>query len=298
MAVSYTYDDAARREDLLDIITNIDPQETQLLSGLGTSQAKDIIHQWLADTLKTTAQNAYVEGVDASYPDRTDPSRLINYTNIIRVGYSVSDSERAANQAGFNDRFAYESQKALKEWKNDAEYALMRSSLVCGSGSGPRRLKGVKAWLSQTASLYTVASGVSLSELLLNDRFQDVWNQGPEVNALYVPMYMKRKISGFTAGATKNVEATDRRLVNSVDVYQADAAKMVKLFAHRYVTVSGDLNYDIVGIDESKFKVAYLRKPITRGLAKTGDSEQGEVVGEMTMECLAPKAGFLAAGML
>ncbi len=62
--------------------------------------------------------------------------------------------------------------------------------------------------------------------------------------------------------------------------------------------VSGDTNYDVIGIDEDKFKVAYLRKPFTRELAKTGDSTKGEVVGELTMECLHQDAGFYAEKML
>jgi hypothetical protein len=278
------------------IITNLSPTETQLMSGLGTSSARDILHQWLKDSLKSVAANAYVEGVDATYPDRTDPTRLFNYCQIMRIGYEVTDTERAVNTAGFNDRYSYEGTKALKEWKNDAELAILRGSLACGSGSGARQLKGIKNWLAD--GNYTIASGVSLSESLLNDRLQDVWNDGVEVNALYVPMYMKRKISGFTAGATKNVNITDRRLVNSVDVYEADAAKLVKLFAHRYVTITGDTNYDVVGVNEDYFKVAYLRKPFTRELSKTGDSTKGEVVGEMTVECLHENAGFFAKNML
>src|SRR3990167_3973789 len=106
MASTYTYDDNAKREDLLDIITNLDYKEFQLVSGLGTSTAKSILHEWLKDTLKTVGQNAYVEAVDASYPDRTDPARLTNNCQIVRVGFDVSDTERAINTAGFNDRYA------------------------------------------------------------------------------------------------------------------------------------------------------------------------------------------------
>jgi len=294
MANTYTYDDNARREDLLDIITNIDPVNTQLMSGLGTSTAKDSFHQYLIDTLGTVGTNAFVEGVDACYADRTDPTRLNNVTQIVRVGYQVSDTEREINAAGFNDRFTYEGGKALKEWKNAAEFALMRGSLACGTGSAARQLRGIK----NSLSLVTSQSGVSLTETILNDRFQNVWNTGSEVNAVYVGMYQKRKISGFTAGSTKQTMSEDRRLVNAVDVYESDAAKMVKLFAHRYVTISGDVNYDVIGIDEDKFKIAYLRKPITRELAKTGDSSNGEVVGELTLEARHYNAGFWTKAML
>jgi hypothetical protein len=147
--------------------------------------------------------------------------------------------------------------------------------------------------------LVTSQSGVSLTETVLNDRFQNVWDAGTEVNAIYSGMYLKRKISGFSGNATqKNVSVEDKRLINSVDVYQADAAKMVKLFAHRFVTVSGDTNYDVVGINEDMFKIAYYRKPIVRELAKTGDATNGEVVGEQTLECLHQWGGFWLQAVL
>lgn len=294
MAVAYTYDDNSRREDLLDIITNLDYKEFQLVSGLATSEAKDILHQWLKDSLKAVGTNAYVEGVDASYPDRTDPTRLTNWCQIVRVGFDVSDTERNVNNAGFNDRYAYEGTKAMKEWKQDTEFAIMRGSMACGTGSAARQMKGIKNWLSLT----TAQSGTSMTEAMLNDYLQNVWNQGTEVNAIYAPMYLKRKISGFTSGSTKFTAVEDRRLVAAVDVYQSDAANMVKLFKHRYVTVSGDTNYDLVGINEEFFRLAYLRKPTMRELAKTGDSTKGEVVGELTLECLHGDAGFVTQALL
>ena len=299
MASTYTYDDNSRREDLLDLITNLDFKENQLVSGLGTSTAKDIIHQWLVDTLKTPGNNFYVESVDASYPATTNPTRHINYCQIVRNAVQVSDSERSVLNAGFNDRFSYETGKKMKEWKQDLEYALMRGSLICGSGSAARQMQGIKNWVCVS----TAASGISLTESALNDMLQAVWNSGTEVNAIYAPMYLKRKISGYTSGATKYVDLVDRRLVNSVDVYEADAARMVKLFAHRFVTVAGDYaagtnNSDLVGINEDFFKIAYLRKPFFRELAKTGDATNGEVVGEQTLECYHRGAGFVLQNIL
>ncbi len=294
MATGYTYDDKAIREDLLDVLTNLTPTENQLVSGLAISSAKQILHEWLTDTLGDVKTNAYTEGADASYPTLTNPTRLFNFTQIFRQGYQVSDTERIVNTANFDDRFAYEATKALKMLKNDMEYAVLRGSLACGSGSAARQLMGVKNFLS----LVTSQSGISLSESILNDYFQLVWDNGTEVNAVYGGMYIKRKISAFTGGATKNVNVEDKRLINSVDVYEADAARMVKLFAHRYMTVSGDTNYDVMGLNEDLFKIAYLRKPDTRELAKTGDSTKGEVLCEATVECLHNYGGFLAKQQL
>ena len=296
MAVSYTYDNVARREDLLDVLKNLTPTETQLVSGLAVAEATNTLHESLIDTLGSVKTNAYVEGVDASYPTLTNPTRVINVTQIFRQGYQVSDTERAVNTAAFNDRYEYEATKAMKMLKNDMEYAYMRGSIASGTGSAARQLRGIK----NSLSLVTSQSGVSMTELILNDYLQNVWDAGTEVNALYCPMYMKRKISAFTANATKNFNQDDKRLVNSIDIYEADAAKVVKLFAHRYVTVSGDTNYDVVGINEDYFKQAFLtgRKPQVRELAKTGDSTKGEILCECTLESLHYNAGFVAKSHL
>ena len=289
--IAYTYQDNAMREDLLDILTNLSPTETQLVSGLAVGKADSIRHEWLIDTLGTVKANAQLEGADATYHTITDPTRLYNYTQIIKQGFKVSDTERDVNTAAFDDRYRYEQTKALKMIKNDMEYALMRGSLASGATNVARLLRGVKASLS----LITAQSGISMTETILNDYFQLVWdNAATEVNAVYCPMYMKRKISGFTAGSTKNVNAADKRLINSVDVYEADAARLVKLFAHRYVTVSGDTNYGIVGLDEDKFRVAYLRKPKVTESAKVGDWTGGNIITELTLENLHYNAGFWA----
>lgn len=274
------------------LITNLTPQETQLWSGLGTTEAKSRTHEWGTDTLDSVSTNAKAEGASSTGRTLTNPSRLLNYTQIMEKVYDVTDSERAVMSAGFDDRLAYEADKAFRSLSNDAEFALMRGSLVCGSGSTARQLKGIKNWF--TSNNYTSQSGISLSETILNDYFQSVWDDGTMVNAVYAPMRLKRRISGFTAGSTKNVDAQDRRLFNAVDIYQADAAQNVRLFAHRYVQQSADANFDIVGINEDLFKIAFLRRPKTEPLAKTGDSTEERVVTEFTLECYHEDAGFFS----
>lgn len=288
---SFVVNNQAVREDLLDVLTNLTPSENQLVSGLGTSTAKSTRHEWLTDTLGSVKTNAFLEGATATQHTLTNPSRLLNYTQISRQGFSVSDTERAVNTAAFSDRYTYEAEKAMKMLKNDMELALMSGSLLCGSGSITGQMKGIKNWLS----LATNQSGVSLSEAIFNDYLQLVWDNGTEVNAAYVPMAIKRRIAGWVGNATaKNVNVTDKRLVNSVSVYEADAAKMVKLFPHRYVNTGVTAGHnDVVLINEDLFKIAYLRKPFNRELAKTGDSTEGEIVTEYTLECLHQHAGVV-----
>lgn len=291
-AIAYTYNDAARREDLLDVMRNIRPLETALISGLGTSKASNTLHEWVIKALSSVSANAHIEGADATYPGLTEPTRVVNVTQIFRQAYQVSDTEREVNSAGFNDRYALEATDALTKMKNDMELAVLRGSIASGSGSGVRQLRGIKLSLS----LLCVNSSVSLSEAMLNNNFQSVWDAGTEVTACYVGMRLKRRISGF-GQTNKRYETDDKKIVNAVDIYEADAASMVKLYPHRYVNLAADTAFDLVAINEDYFKVSYLRKPFTRDLAKTGDSTKGEVVAEATIET-HPNAGIWASGML
>lgn len=288
----FTYNDNAIREDLSDVISNLSPRVSTLYTGLGKVKAQNKFHQWLTDSLKTVATNAQVEAFTPTYAARTRPQRVTNWTQIIDAEVEVSDTERAVLQAGFSDRFTYELQtKGMPEWINDAEYALMRGAgPVTGTGSAATYMTGLKA--SVTTNV-TSQSGVSLSENILNDYFQNVWNGSNEyIDEVYVGGTLKRRISGFTSGTTKNLDANDKRLVNAVDVYEGDFG-VVKLLLHRYITVSGDVGNDIIGIKNSLYKVAQLRPPHMEPMAKVSDSTRGILVGEITLEYRNQLASFL-----
>lgn len=304
--INFTYPDVARRESLLDIVVNIDPTEQQLVSGLQRSTATNTLHEWIEDSLETVGNNFMAEGADAPTDVASDPVRKQNITQIFSKTAVVTGTETAVTRVG-GDRMAMEIVDKLKALKNDIEYALVRGSIASGVASNAaagsaRQLKGIKNWFDGTATTNTSNySGATLTETLLNDMFQTVWeNTGKQVNAVYTSMKGKRRISGFTAGATKNVETTDKRLVNTVDVYESDAASLVKLFAHRYVTVSGDYGttatpgFDVLALNEQSWAIAYLqgREPMTQDLATTGDRKSKQIITELTLECRGARANY------
>ena len=131
MAQRYVRDDASVKESVLDLITNIDPTENYLLSNLQRSTANDEFHFTPRDTLRTPALNAAVEGADPTY-DGNDPTRALNMLHIIEVGFEVTDSESATDRYGSpEDRVAYETDKALKDWGNFAEFPPDRDWETC-----------------------------------------------------------------------------------------------------------------------------------------------------------------------
>lgn len=293
MSAAFTYDDRAVREDLLDLITNIDPEEDQLYVGLTKHKASQPYHQWLTDTLASVGTVSKAEGFDPSFADRTNPARVANYTQIISAEFQVTDSERNSNTAGFKDRYTYEMQKAMLEWRRYAEYAIVRGSLVSGTGSAARQMAGVFA---QITTLATNAGSVSLSETTLNNYLQNAWDQGGNVDMILVGGTLKRRISAFTNTNTRFVDANQSQVNNTINVYDSDFGR-VEIHKHRYVTISGE-QPSVLGLQKDKWAIAHLDEPHYQEIPRTGYSSKGMIVGELTLEGLNQKASFKATNLL
>lgn len=299
--VNFTYPDVGRRESLSDVLTLIAPVQYPLYTGLRKETATNTLDEWVQKSVESVGANAQFEGGDAPADAANEPSRLQNVTQIFAKTAKITGTELAVDRVG-GDRMAEEVKEKLMALKNDVEFALLRGSIASGvasvSGAGSaRQLKGIKNWITTNVSNY---SGATLTETVLNDMFEGPWNQtGEMIDAVYTTMKGKRRISGFTAGNTKNIDANDKRLVNAVDVYESDAAHNVKLFAHRHVTVSGDYGttatpgFDVIAVKESTWSVANYRPVFTKDLAETGDFKAKEILTELTLRAYNEKANAL-----
>lgn len=286
-----TYQVPTRPEDVLDMVSNISPFDAQLVTGLGKSKAENTLHQWTEDTYAAAADNAAAEGDEITTVDLTAPAYGFNFTQIFRKVIQVTRTEAKVGAYGIKDMFQHKKVKAAKELTQDMEYAVMRGSGVSGTTSAARRMKGVLAFISTNATAQT--SGTCLTEVLFNDLLADTWtNSRLPANEVYSGLYLKRAISAYTAGATKNVEITDKRLVNAVDVYESDASEgLVKLFKHRHIPTD-----TVAAIRNEMFKIAYLDNPQVVPLGRTGDAEKAYVVAEATLECHGEKANAKRSG--
>jgi hypothetical protein len=111
-----------------------------------------------------------------------------------------------------------------------------------------------------------------------------------------VPFALKQKISNFTAGSTKYVDATDKRLTRPVMVYESDGG-VHRIMAHKDVpSASTTPGPKFLGIKEDKYRIAYLRNPKQEELAKDGDRRNGHVIGEYTLEYLAERTSWHSTG--
>jgi len=293
-----TYEDTARREDLIDLISDVSPDDNPLSTMLATTTAKGTYHEWLEDYLsRPSSVSGSVEGAAAEYDDLDQPTRRGNVTQIISQTYRVSGTEKAVKVAGMGDPMDYQAAKALREWKNKLEYALVRGNDASGNSGVARQMSGLDSVIT---THYTArASQTTLSEVEFNDMVQEVWNDvgnDQVFDLVLVPFGLKRKISAFTAGSTRYIDASDKKLVRPVMVYESDGG-VHRIMAHKDVRSStGSLGATFFGIKEDKFRIAYLRKPVRELLAKDGDRDNGQIVGEATLEYLSERTSIKRIG--
>ena len=98
------------REDLSDMIYNIDPTETPVVSAIGVGDGGgNTLFDWQTDSLDAPSNtNAKIEGEDASASALTPTVRLNNYMQISDKVYGVTGTANALDSAGRSDELDYQ----------------------------------------------------------------------------------------------------------------------------------------------------------------------------------------------
>lgn len=267
---------------------------------LKTTKASGTYHEFMEDySSRPTSVSTSIEGATATFSDLTQPSRRGNFTQIITKNFKVSGTEMVVDVAGMGDPYDYQAAKALKEWKNEAEYALVNGAAASGSSGVARQMIGMDSVITSHST--GVLSGCSLSETEFNNIVSDVWGdvgQDDVFDMVLVPFGLKQKISSFTAGNTRYLDAEDKKLTRPVMVYESDGG-IHRIFAHRDVesthggtaSTSSNKGPTLLAIKEDKWRIAYLRNPKKKELPDDGDYRAGQIVGEFTLEYLAERTG-------
>ncbi len=295
-----TYAAIGNREDLIDLIENISPQENWFTKNTGRGSARAIYHEWQTDTLAAAASNAHLEGEVASAAAIVPTVRTGNYTQIIVKDFSVTDTQEAVTHAGRESEIAYQKAKYLKELSNDIEYALIVNNPVASVASGTsavaRQLKGALGWIATNVT--TAASTVTASavnEADFNANLALIWGQGGVPSYTLVGALQKRGISRFTANNTRFNDIMAAKLQAKVDIYMSDFGE-VRIKLHRVMNASGQSGTVLNLGDMSLWKKAFLRQKGWEQMARVGAYEHWHIESELTLESLQEKGSGKMTG--
>jgi len=286
-----------QREDLTDIIYDISPTETPFMSSIGKTKATAVYHEWQTDSLAAaTTANAAVEGADATSATLAPTVRLGNYCQIIQKTVQVSGTLDAVNKAGRKSEKAYQLAKASAELKRDLETILLANQgRSAGTSTTARKLGSVLSWIKTNSDVGSGGAdpatiGVStrtdgtqrtFTEALLKTVVSEVFVSGGSPKILMVGAAGKQKVSSFAGIAAQRYMApgnTPTTIIGAADVYMSDFGTM-SVVPNRFMRTR-----DALILDPEYAALAYLRPFQTNDLAKTGDSENTQLLAEVTLE--------------
>lgn len=298
------------REDLADFIARQDPESTPISTSAGRAKATNTLHEWSRDSLRApNANNAAIDGDDASASAKSPPQRIGNYCQIFQDTVAISGRAEVVDKAGKKSEMAYQKAKMYKELQRDLEKAIVSNNpAVLGSGSAAAKMAGLGCLLhtnashgsggstvAHTSGVATVAptpgTGRALTEGIYKAALQATYISAGKVprNVYFSPAH-KVVASGFggIAGSRHEVKGESQAtIVGAADVYVSDFGAVSHI--PHYMMAGGT---DVFGLDVGEIKIAYLRPYFSRPLGKTGDSEREQCILDATLRIDQEKSSF------
>ena len=299
-----SYDVKGIREDLSDVIYDISPEETPFYTACAKAKASNTLHEWQTDALRSSGDNAHIEGDDTIAEARSATVRLNNRTQIFKNSVVIPGTDQGLNKAGRAREMAYQVLKIAKEQKLDIEKAMFANQAkVAGDSSTARRMAGVPSWLTTNTNFQSGSSGAdptgdgsnartddgtptAFSQTKFDAVMQAIWVAGGKPDSVYLSAFQMNLALGFTGNNNQRSNIT------------AEAEKVIKHMAV-YVTPWGTVEFkptrenrarDVFIMQDDMWAVGVLRSTKNEELAKTGDNEKRQVVTELTLVCRNEKS--------
>jgi hypothetical protein len=295
------------REDLADIIYEIDPYETPLVSAIGSKEADQPMTEWLQQLLMVADDNAQTEGFRYTAQAALGPVRLNNICQIMFRGVTVTNTYRVSNAVG-GDEWDRQSLLKGKELRRDLEWVTTRATLK--TSAEPRRMSGFQTWITNGSmgvggNLPATGTGTAapvsgtartLTLAIVASAMQAAFTAGGHPSLILMSPRLKVVFSSLALGGTgnpvvaQNMVATTQpqpvTIVGATDVYMSDFGRL-DLAPDVFMP---DNILELVDIDYAELAPLPGRDMVLEEYAHVGDAQDGGVIFEGTLRMLAPNA--------
>lgn len=288
-------------EDFEDIIFDVSPTDTPMLTMAKRKDANARYHQWQEDSLAAASSNKAEEGADASYSTSAGTTTLGNYCQISTKTVDISRTLDIVKKYGRKSEVAFQLLKRGKELKRDMEFTICRNQ--ASTNATARATAGWETMISGnlvransaettdysvrgfSAASWTApedGSSVSFTEAALVSALGLAWEDGGDPSVIMMSKLNKNQFNAFSGIATKynEVRGTNQAVVSgAADVYVSSYGNhVVKL--NRYMRDNA-----VFCLDPEYISVAYLDGIKKTQMAKTGDSERWLLTVEYALVC-------------
>lgn len=294
------------REELSDIINMITPEDTPIYSDIGKGTCSSVHPEWEIDELAAPAENIRTEGDEYSFDAGDTPDRVGNYTQILRKGDIISETQETVDQAGNANKTKRKKMKRGVELRKDIEFAIITNNASVAGAT--REFGGLPTWITTNVSRgagganggfdintgLTIAATNGTQRAFTKAQMDDVMQQGYESGANFRNVYVSPWVkSVFVTFMSDSNVAPFRYAVNdgnrnsiiaNADIYEGPFGK-VFIKPNRVLAASAAVARNAFFVDTSMLSFLWLRKiHEDKEVARTGDAKKFVLIGEGTLK--------------
>jgi hypothetical protein len=323
------------REDLSNVIYNIDPFDTPVMSAIRRRNVKNRLFDWQTEYLPTVSipvvpgtgainiattapfSNAQFEGF-ALAPHTAQPTiRQNNVTQISERDATISGSQEESDAAGKGSEMAHQMAMSSKVLKSDMETAACsRQPRVSGDDTTPtaRVTEGISHWLGRAtdklgAAGGAIAPGTAAGGITLSTDLFPAPAAVPVTEAMLGDGMQKAYTNGASPtlwvvppGPKRTISTFVGRSTTQVLVGKTEVVSTVDVLATDFgrvkVIPSRWLPVDVgLLIDPDYLAIAFFRSFRQYLMARTGDAEVRMIVVEWGVEMRNSLAHILFNGI-
>ena len=272
--------DVVQLDDELVWVSSISTNTLTVVRGFGgTTQAT---HESTGTAyIRFTAR---LEGATSSASSSNEVSSVTNATQIFHKEVNLTRNAQTIPQYGMSDPWAYKQDKAMDMLMEELDRLPFYGQRAAGSASTARAAGGFRQFITTNV---TDLNSVGLTRANIDTQLDNCFAQGGRPNIIFSGSYVKRKMNSFYEGFIRTERAESvggiliDRLQHPILNYE------VELIVDRNCAST-----DMWGIDDRYVGYLQYQPFMFEPLAKTGDADYGQVIGEYGFVVAAEKRHF------
>lgn len=306
-----TYTAKGNREDLTNMIYNIDPFETPALNAIERTTASAVGHEWQTDNFVAgSSSNAQLEGAVIGNTATLATSRPINTCQILSKDVTVTGTQEKVKKAGRTSEMAYQMYKRGKEIKRDLSLTVFGNvARVAGTTAVARKMRSWESWMTSNVNrettatsggtkgksatsatgIATDATGLRTFTQAMVDKVMEAAFANGANGVKYMAMspHSKTVFSRFAGRTGSQVPVKLDRIQGNATLFASNFGDLLAL-PDNFVR-----SRTVFGIDPTMAAVAFLRPMFMKDIPATGDYIQKAIWLEATLEMRNQAAHFV-----
>jgi hypothetical protein len=215
---------------------------------------------------------ARLEGADSSASPTSEATSTTNCTQIFHKEILMSRNAQDIPQYGLADPWGYQQNKKMDVLMEELDRVPFYGLRAVGTTTAARAAGGFRSYITTNV---TDLNSAAITRANIDTQLRNTFAQGGRPNVMFCGAYVKQKIGSFYEGYVRTERSEQvggiliDRLLHPIMNYE------IELVVDRHC-----VSTDLWGIDDRFAGYLTYQPFMFEPLAKTGDADKGQVIGE------------------